>query len=395
MSLKSRQADGNQQDGIKYRYTEWRACSPLCSGFNSDLPKCLGEMNRLSPSQQKALREHWKQELFPEQREEHQVFFGWGLDAFLNYFLLDRGNHLLIFAPIIEEAFPIGLLKHAHVHVLQTGKDRQPKMGVESIYTWIEEHPGIAEKTWVYMQESGGKTEWDAVRMQLLKELNNDTGLRFIRNETGLEKEASLLDNLPEKCLVRRDPFACTQGSSWGLCAWSVPISWLEEFWADGIEVDKGESLHSLEMASLMAYFNHREEQLALNEKWRKVSFRLHEAVEELIKATRTVIWPQTNPLFVLFDLDAYRVQFGRKEAFSNREIHQLLMREVSLELVPGVELGVPPNSLIYGMRLGNFEHPDWLEENPLEEIDESFLYKHFWDTIDGAQKMMRYLNGL
>lgn len=92
-------------------------------------------------------------------------------------------------------------------------------------------------------------------------------------------------------------------------------------------------------------------------------------------------------------ELDFYIFSLSWKSIFSNYDICEEIQHACGVQLVPSSHLGLSPNTLVANMGLSNIGSLHWVEFVENYKVDPSFLYKHFWNCIDGAQKLMKYLN--
>ncbi|MBI1222073.1 MAG: hypothetical protein GC180_05670 [Bacteroidetes bacterium] len=380
----------------RFLYTKLPMCVPLCQSFQDEFIEQMSRGLTTTDLSIPQLKDRWLKSIELHNPGKRSTFFGCSFENFLRAFIIGRNEHLLLGAPVLQIEFPLSLLNDSHVHFIQSDDKNSAHLNLEQIKEWCNKNEHLKSQLWFLLQESDAETYWNASKLHQVKELQSTCGFKIIRSESRVAPEDSLLTILPDNSFIYKDPFACTVGAEWGLNYWSVPGTWIA-----GLEDQLSELLyemeapHSLERLALHALWKHRDEQESLIQKWLVVTKLLQGAVSELIGSTNVRIKLQKNPLLLVMDLDAYRVQFGRKNAFTNEEVFELIRKESAVELVPARKMGVLSTSMIFAMHLTNFKHPEWIREANLEQIDESFLYKHFWDTIDGAQKLMRFLNGL
>jgi len=157
----------------------------------------------------------------------------------------------------------------------------------------------------------------------------------------------------------------------------------------------KGECVPArVAIMALQLWMKSSSSQRSLLVKWEKVVASLRKEVQELVHTSKLIISPADQGIALLLNFENYRVALGRKGLFSIDTICDEIKNTYGVKLESGSRLGLAPNTLVAVMYLSNVGDLDWLEASE-ERVDGSFLYKHFWNCIDGAQKLAKFLNQL
>lgn len=282
-------------------------------------------------------------------------------------------------------------------HFLYARSDEGWNISVDQLDDWCRSNEDRVENTLIYLSNPVAGKEWLPGELKRLCEVATKHRL-FLFREEFLETrgQQSLLYFYPERSIVYMNPFCGSAGESWGLGCLVLPF----EGFLSGVLLDKFESepqikVNGLSSMALLPLFSNYKNMVHLRRKWNVIMRLLTNEVYELLLPSKLKFHkPDVGNSFFL-NFEEYRLHFGRKAVFNSKILCQKIYEESGIKLLPGSALGCTPGTLVAGMYLSNFDDLRWIETVEIESMDTSFLYKHCWNCIDGAQKLTRYLTAL
>lgn len=312
--------------------------------------------------------------------------------------LLGRPDwHLVWISPVEDpDLLKIASVKEHH-HFIHSKEDNGWKLSPEQLDTWCKENSQLVSKAILYLPRPLSDNVWKAGEFKRLCEVANKHGVYFLREEYGSTRsDESLLHFYPERSFVFYNPLFGTNGAGWGLGCLILPQNgaW-NTIWNQLANQDAKPLISGLEISALRTYFEEYADIEALHNNWEKVLVVLRKEIYELLSVSKLKFKKSQSGNSIFIDFDAYRSHFGRRGAYNSVDLCKRIFQDSRVKLVPGSELGCPPGTLVAAMFLTNLDDLVWFPEVAARNIDTSFLYKQCWNCIDGAQKLMRYLNSL
>ena len=366
--------------------------------FAGDFLHVIEEFKEQAEEQSLALlQEQWldylKNHFFIDKKDwscqpMHDIF------SFLKQLMVDSDQHLLLVSPMDRPEFSSFLNRSKHVHSLHAKAAHNWKLGPDMLENWCRENELIAQDTWVYLPSPVSGVDWKTGELKRLAEVAKAYSLRFLREES-METAAaeSLFHFLPGSAYIFIHPYQTFQPAKWqfGFFMWPKASNVSALLSSGKLQSAQPDSL-SLNL--MREWLNRYPAQSELKFKWNAVAQLLKKELHELLQASRLEVQFGDKGRTLVLDFEYYRAAFGRKDLFTIEAICEEIEKGSGVKLHSGASLGLAPNTLIAVMYLGHFDSLDWLEKADIKP-DASFLYKLFWVCIEGAQKLMRYLNTL
>ncbi|MHB1277292.1 MAG: PLP-dependent aminotransferase family protein [Bacteroidia bacterium] len=312
--------------------------------------------------------------------------------------LLGRTDWQLVWISPVEdpELLRIASLKEYN-HFIHSKEENGWKLSPDQLDTWCKQNSQLVSKSILYLPRPLADNVWKAGEFKRLCEVANKHGVYFLREEYGSTRsDESLLHFYPEKSFVFYNPLFGTNGAGWGLGCLILPQNgaW-NTIWTQLTHLENKPLISGLEISALRTYFEEYEAIEALHANWERVLVGLRKEIYELLSVSKLKFKKSQSGNSIFIDFDAYRSHFGRRGAYNSSDLCKRIFQDSKVKLVPGSEVGCPPGTLVAVMFLTNIEDLDWFFEVSAKHVDTSFLYKQCWNCIDGAQKLMRYLNSL
>jgi len=320
-----------------------------------------------------------------------------GIVGFMQALARSERVELVLITPFDYPEFKELADSYQKAHLLHTSSANNWKITPEQLDQWCLENEVSAKGALVYLPKSLSGVSWKAGELKRLAEIARKFDLVFIREEfMHTPAEESLFHFLPHSSLIYMNPFHSFRGSSWHMGNLNIPkVMDMELIIA---KCDWESLLHDaseLDTLMLQVWMEEYSEHTLILNRWNDITSGLRKEVNELLRATKLKFSSADQGISLLLDFEGYRVPFGRKEIYTNSAICREIQNGCGVQLVPGSQLGLSPNMLVASMGLSNIGSLNWIEEVENVKVDASFLYKHFWNCIDGVQKLTKYLNAL
>lgn len=318
----------------------------------------------------------------------HDIF------SFIKQLMNESDQHLLLLSPFDKPEFSSFLTRSKRVHSLHAEEVHHWKLSPDRLEKWCKENDSVAQETWVYLPAPVGGVDWKTGELKRLAEVAKTYGLRFLREESmDTAAEESLFHFLPKSAYIFIHPYHSFQPANWqfGFFMWPKASNVPSLLSSDKIQSAQPDSLAVKRMQEWLKSYP---QQYQLKFKWNVIAQSLKKELHELLQASKLEVSLGEKGRTLVLNFENYRVIFGRRDLFTIDAICAEIERNSGIKLQSGHSLGLPPNTLIAVMYLGNVDSLDWLAKAEIKP-DASFLYKHFWGCIEGAQKLMRYLNSL
>lgn len=318
-----------------------------------------------------------------------------GMPEVLERIVADKNAYLLVLTPFDYPEFLDLTTNNPNVHLLHTSAENHWKVSAEQLEAWCIEHASICTETFVYLPQPVSGLTWKAGELKRLAEIAKRYELCMVR-EASMQTpaEESFFHFLPNSSWIYINPYKGFEKADWQFGYLMEPKRLQAKRPQSTHSNSKVRVLNHQEIGALWLWMENLEKQVALLKKWETVLQSLRKEVSELLQAGRLIISPGNQHISMLLNFEKYRVTYGRMELFSMDMICAEIEKGCGVRLQPGTKLGFAPNTLVAVMYLSNIDALDWLEATDAK-VDATFLYKRFWNCIDGAQKLMKYLNTL
>lgn len=305
--------------------------------------------------------------------------------------------HLVWISPVEDpELLRIPSAKE-QLHFIHSKEENGWKLSAEQLDTWCKENGHLLSKSILYLPKPLSDNVWKVGEFKRLCEVARKHGVYFLREEFGnTRSDESLLHFYPEKSFIFYNPLYGTNGAGWGLGCLILPQNgaW-NTIWNQVSNQETKPLISGLEICALRTYFEEYAEIESLHASWERILLGLRKEIYELLTVSKLKFKKSLVGNSVFIDFDAYRSQFGRKGVYNSTDLCKRIFQDSKVKLVPGTDLGCPPGTLVAAMFLTNLNDLDWFLELTEKAVDTSILYKQCWNCIDGAQKLMRYLNSM
>ncbi|HCS19014.1 MAG TPA: hypothetical protein DIW47_00370 [Bacteroidetes bacterium] len=383
-----------------YNYTQANLPLPLPSSFISSFSSHLTgkeAAHSASPASLIPLYELFFNRRFAKDLAENTLIPVLHKEDLIATFLSRTDWHLVWISPVEDpELLKISSARE-HNLFIHSKEENGWKLSPEQLDTWCRENSQLVSKSIFYLPKPLADNVWKAGEFKRLCEVAHKHGVYFLREEyCSTRSDESLLHFYPEQSFVFYNPLYGTNGAGWGLGCLILPQNgaW-NSIWNQVSNQETKPLISGLEISALRTCFEEYAEIEALQKNWEMVLAGLRKEVYELLTVSNLKFKKSLSGNSILIDFDAYRSHFGRRGVYNSSDLCKRIFQDSKVKLVPGSDLGCPPGTFVAAMFLSNLEDLDWFTEEPERTVDTSFLYKQCWNCVDGAQKLMRYLNSL
>jgi len=283
----------------------------------------------------------------------------------------------------------------SNVHLLHSSAENHWKISPDQLENWCQEHEELCSSTFIYLPKPISGLAWKAGELKRLAEIAKSNKLILVREASMFTPaEESFFHFLPDSALIYINPYQDFNRSDWQFGYLMQPRLMKAQLNRLNEKLTGEYAPTQKAVWAMHLWLKSSSSQLSLLTKWEHVVAALRKEARELLHVTKLIISPGNHGIRLLLNFENYRVALGRKELFSIEAACAKIEDLCGVKLEPASRLGLAPNTLVAVMYLSNVGALDWLEDSE-ENIDGSFLYKHFWNCIDGAQKLAKFLNQL
>jgi len=328
-----------------------------------------------------------------------QVCLGMPLNQILRYFQDTYQANILLPVPCFElESIAASILpKYLIQCQTDTGNAWQPKISVlEEI---LEQHKGETQMLFLPHPVSG--KPYSLVYLKAIHDLMEKHDLFVIQDISMLdlcytEKASSILAFSHPRALGYASLDFRFSLNTWGLSYLLHPrlldarTSQMLSTWQHYSNPVPA----CLQWAAIEA-FSEDPEMFAYQKVQRSLAQSLVKEAFEFLSSSKVACQlPQAG--FTLFlDFEKYRSVLAKKGIYNSADLCRRIHSQSHVLLTPGSSLGAPPSQLLLALSLLNWEGETVLEKACMEEINPSFLYRYCWNSIEGVQKLMRFVQDL
>lgn len=314
----------------------------------------------------------------------------------LRYFIQTQTEmHLALVTPLDRKHLNVAFTGAGTQSFIDTQAAEQWRLMPSTLEKWCRTKPPGSKEVLVYLPHSPAGTLYRPADLKGLADVAERQNLYFLREEYVDGRDQNLWNFYPKGTILYINPFRNTTASPWGL-GFAVFPPVLRNMCTGLREhlLTLGRSISDAPLLAAQHFFS-SERDNSQREVLQKFSALLTTEIREIfIGSEVSFIQPEQGFAFFL-DLEAYRTRFGRKEVYGAAEMCRKIHEATGVKLVPGTELGCTSSALLAGLWLTNFSTKQVLDASATQPVNTSFLYKHCWDTVEGVQKLVRYLRAL
>ncbi len=328
-----------------------------------------------------------------------QVIVGPGSKELIFILQLVFYGDLIIPTPSWVSYSPQAQIIGRKVHWVPTKEENGWKIMPSELEKMCEEDPDKPRIVILNYPSNPTGTTYSLMEMKGLADVARKYEIVLISDEIyGLihhdGKHDSIAELYPEGTIISSGLSKWCGAGGWRLGYFIMPkdLPWLNDAMAIVASETFTATAAPIQYAAIAA-FNEHPDMPDYLDRSRRILKAVANELTEILSGSQIQYSKPEGGFYLFLNLEAYRSYFAKKEIYSSKEMCEKILSQTGVALLPGSDFGCPNNQLMARLAYVNFDGVKAMDAARIEDVDSSFVFKYCWETIEGVQKLVKWLN--